>query len=280
MSQGPPQDPPSHDPPPPDVYRSGPSARGRADAAPSPRRDPSATSLTLGDGFRPNTIFSGFGWAVAAFLSLQLLGVGALLIVNSDPSDKAETLTALIVTLIVDVVALALVPIFVLGGYYRSLPALGLRRPTMGAVGWAVTGLGLAYVTLGIYAIFVDLINVDALEPVSTINDDVIYEHIHLVVLTGILAVIVAPVTEEIFYRGFLVGGLARRWGVPAGIVLSSALFSVVHLDVGSLIPFAIIGIIFASIYVRSGHLSAAIYAHFLFNLIGYVGTVIDEGVG
>ena len=43
--------------------------------------------------------------------------------------------------------------------------------------------------------------------------------------------------------------------------------------------PFAIIGIIFASIYVRSGHLSAAIYAHFLFNLIGYVGTVIEEGV-
>ena len=147
-------------------------------------------------------------------------------------------------------------------------------------MGWAVVGLGLAYVTLGIYVVLIDLINVDALNPVSTIDDNVIYEHIHLVVLIGILVVFIAPVTEEIFYRGFLVGGLARRWGVIVAIVLSSALFSAVHLDVGSLIPFAIIGIIFAAIYVRSGHLSAAIYAHVLFNLIGYVGTVIDKGVG
>ena len=237
-------------------------------------------ATALGQGFQRNTVFVGFAWALAAFLLLPLVAFGVLLAVVSDPSDEAETLVALIVTLVVDAVAFVLIPVWVLGGRRPALAALGVRRPSLLAVGWGLAGLGMAYVVLGIYAGVVDLINVDALEPVSTIDDDVIYDHIPLVVLTGILTVIVAPLAEELFYRGFLVRGIARRWSILPAVLVSSALFAAVHLDVGSLIPFALIGAVFAFVYLRSGNLFSSVIAHFLFNAIAFSAIVADQGVG
>ena len=288
------------DPPPPDAYReepddaaglrwtggappraAEPSGQGRGDwpwLRPGEPEEPRSAAVT--QGFRRNTLALGFAWALAVFVLLQGLGIAALLALTSDPSDEAERLAALIVTLVVDVVALAVVPLWVLGGPRRGLAALGLRRPSLLTLGWGLVGLGAAYVTLGIYVGIVELIGVEALEPISTIDEDVIYDHVYLVALTGLLAVIVAPLTEEIFYRGFLVGGIAHRWGIPVALVASSVLFAAVHIDVGSLIPFALIGVIFALVYLRSGNLFSAVLAHFLFNVIAFVATVVDRGVG
>ena len=40
---------------------------------------------------------------------------------------------------------------------------------------------------------------------------------------------IVAPMAEEIFFRGLIFGYL-RRWGVPAAVLISTALFAALHL--------------------------------------------------
>ena len=238
------------------------------------------TEPLRGAGFERNTIFRGFLWALAAFVSVQMLGLGILLAFYADPNDYQETLAALIVTLVVDLVALVAVPVWILGGWRRGIAALGLRKPDLTVVGWGVLGLALSYAALGAYLGMVSALGIDALEPVSTIDDDVIYENIELVILTGVLAVGMAPIAEEIFYRGFLIGGLARRWSLGVGMAGSSLLFAAVHLDAGSLIPFALIGFVFAWVALRSRSLYAAILAHFLFNLIAYSATVADRGVG
>lgn len=288
------------DPPSPDAYREKPGdAAGRRWPGGAPPRAAAPSGQGRGDwpwlrpgepeeprraavaqGFRRNTLALGFAWALGAFFLLVVIGFAALAALTSDPSEEAERLATLIVILVADVVALALVPLWVLGGPRRGLAALGLRRPSPLALGWGVVGLGAAYVVLGIYVGLVELIGVEALEPISTIDEDVIYDHTYLIALTGLLAVIVAPLTEEIFYRGFLVGGIARHWGVPVALVASSVLFAAVHIDVGSLIPFALIGVIFALVYLRSGNLFSAVLAHFLFNVIAFVATVVDRGVG
>ena len=279
--------------PPPGAYRPGDapatvafpwSARGaprraRKGGAPAAGRAPASTPL-MGAGFERNTILKGFLWALAAFVSLQTLGFGILLAIYTDPTDYQETLAALIVTLVVDLVALVAVPIWILGGWRRGVAALGLRRPDPVVLGWGVLGLVLAYAALGVYLGIVSALNIDALEPVSTIDDDVIYQNVELVILTGVLAVGMAPVAEEIFYRGFLIGGIARRWSLGWGMAGSALLFAAVHLDLGSLIPFALIGFVFAWVALRSRSLYAAILAHVLFNLIAYSATVADRGVG
>ncbi len=76
-------------------------------------------------------------------------------------------------------------------------------------------------------------------------------------------AVAVAPISEEIFFRGFL----CKR----AGVIASSALFALAHFSYGSLVELAatfFIGIVLAIQFKRSRSLLVPITAHFLFNLI------------
>lgn len=76
---------------------------------------------------------------------------------------------------------------------------------------------------------------------------------------------IVAPAAEEIVFRGLIFGYL-RRWGVPAAVLISTALFAALHLPT---LPITQIvgGIVFALAYHRSGSLMAPVIIHVLGNL-------------
>jgi CAAX protease family protein len=77
---------------------------------------------------------------------------------------------------------------------------------------------------------------------------------------------IVAPVAEEIFFRG-LVYGFFRRWGVLIAVILSTALFAFAH-SLRS-VPFTQIvgGFLFAVAYEMEGNLLVPITIHVLGNL-------------
>jgi membrane protease YdiL (CAAX protease family) len=79
-------------------------------------------------------------------------------------------------------------------------------------------------------------------------------------------AVIVAPVVEEIFFRGFLFQGFRKRYGWLPALLLSSFIFAAAHLDLASLIPTFILGIILTYMYHRSNSLWPGIIFHFLIN--------------
>ncbi len=76
---------------------------------------------------------------------------------------------------------------------------------------------------------------------------------------------IVAPVAEEIVFRGVIFGYL-RRWGLPAAILVSTALFAALHLPA---VPVTQIvgGIIFAVAYQTGRSLMVPIVIHVLGNL-------------
>jgi hypothetical protein len=222
----------------------------------------------------------GLAWIFGVFIALQVVAAGILIAFDADPTDEAEQLTALLATLVADAVALVGIPLWLLGGRIAGVRALGLRKPSWSVVGWGIAGLALSYVALGIYVGLVAVIGIDELEPVSAIDDDSIFRNAYLVAITGIVVVFVAPIAEEIFFRGFLIGGIARRWSLIPAVVVSAAVFAAIHVDVGSLIPFAIIGVIFAFIYLRSGNLLSSVVAHTLFNTIAFLGLVADRGVG
>ena len=76
---------------------------------------------------------------------------------------------------------------------------------------------------------------------------------------------IVAPLAEEIVFRGVIFGYL-RRWGLPAAVLISTALFGALHLPT---IPVTQIvgGAVFAIAYHRSGSLMTPIAIHVLGNL-------------
>ncbi len=74
--------------------------------------------------------------------------------------------------------------------------------------------------------------------------------------------VIVAPVVEEVFFRGFVFAGLRQRYDWKKAALISSALFAVIHVSPTTMIPIFILGYIFAYLYHRSNSIWPAILMH------------------
>jgi|GEM_PF-2832416 len=77
----------------------------------------------------------------------------------------------------------------------------------------------------------------------------------------------VAPVVEEVFFRGVLQNAIKRKLGTWAGIILSACLFSLMHpqLPLG-LLPLMVLGIVFGIIAEVRKSLVPSIVAHGLNN--------------
>lgn len=82
-----------------------------------------------------------------------------------------------------------------------------------------------------------------------------------------ILGGLIAPIAEEIFFRGVLYGFL-RRWGVRVAILFSTLIFVLAH-PIGSGIPLTqtIGGIVLAFAYENGGKLMVPITIHVLANM-------------
>ncbi len=86
-----------------------------------------------------------------------------------------------------------------------------------------------------------------------------------------LLPIVLAPLAEEIFFRGLIQSTLRQYTGRPwVAILISSALFGVVHSAVWTTIPSLIVfAIILGYNYERTGRLLPSIVAHAIFNAIG-----------
>lgn len=75
-----------------------------------------------------------------------------------------------------------------------------------------------------------------------------------------------APLGEEFLFRGYLLRVLRARYGTLAGLVVSSALFAVMHLNPASLVALFGLGLLFGLLRIASGSLFPALLAHALQN--------------
>jgi membrane protease YdiL (CAAX protease family) len=74
--------------------------------------------------------------------------------------------------------------------------------------------------------------------------------------------VIVAPLAEEVFFRGFVFAGLRQHYDWKKAALISSALFAVIHVTPTAMIPVFILGYIFAYLYHHSNSIWPAILMH------------------
>ncbi|MCE5328963.1 CPBP family intramembrane metalloprotease [bacterium] len=103
--------------------------------------------------------------------------------------------------------------------------------------------------------------------PPGKFEDLVSNENVSSIMLLIVVSVI-APICEEIFFRGFLYQGFKKRWGVLAGILISSFLFASAHLDLYNFIPLMAIGWILAYIFHKTKSLFPVIFLHAIYNLL------------
>lgn len=80
-------------------------------------------------------------------------------------------------------------------------------------------------------------------------------------------ACLLAPVAEEILYRGVLFGSARNRLGVVPAALLSSAVFAILHFyDSYGLASVGVFGFSCALVYAGTGSLSTVIALHMLYN--------------
>jgi membrane protease YdiL (CAAX protease family) len=92
------------------------------------------------------------------------------------------------------------------------------------------------------------------------------------VLLFVLVAVVMAPLFEETFFRGFLFRGFAESWGWAWGAVASAAVFGLAHLQLDVFVPLFALGLALAWVYKRTGSLWTSIALHALFNGLSVLG--------
>ena len=81
-----------------------------------------------------------------------------------------------------------------------------------------------------------------------------------------VAVVLVAPVVEEVFFRGFVFGGLRSRYDWRWAAAISAALFAAGHVQITFFIPAFILGCLFAYLYQRSNSIWPGWILHTLVN--------------
>ena len=148
--------------------------------------------------------------------------------------------------------------------YGAGWDTLGFRRFDAGSLG---VGCGLMLISVlfnGVYSAFLAVFGLRAQVDLVPIFAEL--SSPWWLLLAGI---VVAPVVEELFFRGFVYAGLAERYSWRKAAVISSALFALIHLQITAMVPIFILGYIFAYLYRRSGSIWPAVLMHVSTNALG-----------
>ena len=81
-----------------------------------------------------------------------------------------------------------------------------------------------------------------------------------------VMIVVVAPLVEELLFRGILYRNLATRFGPVLAAIVSGVFFGVIHMNWAGLLPLSALGIALALLYERTGNLWSSILLHAVFN--------------
>lgn len=81
-----------------------------------------------------------------------------------------------------------------------------------------------------------------------------------------LLFALLPALCEELLHRGVIAPSLARRIGFWPGLLLSSLLFGLFHLNLARLLPTTLLGMAAGFVRLRSGSLWPAVLLHFLYN--------------
>lgn len=162
-----------------------------------------------------------------------------------------------------------LVLLFVRIKYKLSWRDLGLSKDLK--VRWLLIGLGqgiLLFFIVTIVGIIISVYYPYEIEPqafAQVMNSASNWREAFLLI---VIASIIAPISEELYFRGFLYPALKKKIGRIAAIILSASFFSLLHFDLLRFIPITLGGIWLTYIYEKTGSLFVSIIAHSVWNTL------------
>jgi membrane protease YdiL (CAAX protease family) len=226
-------------------------------------------NLASGPAGRPARFpFASWGPGAATIglfvaLSVQSVFAGIAVAIESPVGEEDLSSTASVVLQTLGAVAFVAIPLVIamMGRvpWREALSRLGLRRFDSSAVAWM--GVSIA-VYLAFAAAYVALVG----EP----DQEDIAEAFGSLPFQIFLIAIAAPVSEEIFFRGMLFGGLCRRMPMFLAAAISAIVFGGLHAFTGlsAVPPLIAFGFILALLYEKTGSIVPGILLHALNNSV------------
>lgn len=207
------------------------------------------------------------GLGIVALLILSVIEVAIVSIFDPSLDSLAARLVAqglLAATL----VGIALVVASDRRGGLIPAWTLGLRKPLRSPYALAV-GAYIAYIAFAL--VWSALIHPHQRD----ITRDLGVGHGDLgTVIAGFLIVVVAPISEEIFFRGFIFGGFRRSIGFFGAALGSAAIFGIFHFtgasSLGVVPQLAFLGFALCFVYERTGSIYPTIAMHMLNNAFAF----------
>lgn len=242
-------------------------------AAESPDGPPSSA-----DGGRPERDdeqrwppWSAFVALVAA-LAATFLGGGLIAIVaaalGADLEDAPPAVT-IVGTYVQDGAFIGAAVLFALQAGPIRPAQFGIVRP---GIGRALRWMALAYVAYWLLAgAWAQLIGIN--EPDSLPDSLGVDESTVALVAVCILVTVVAPIAEEVFFRGYFFGAL-RNWRGPwPAVVITGLVFGAIHVfgqEAEFLLPLAILGAALCIVRWKTGSLLPCIALHAINNALAF----------
>lgn len=276
--------PPREDLPPADAVpgRSTPPPRGTATPAPASGGSPTPRKgrffLTRYAGL-PETGWSGLSVVIGIPIAAVAMIVGTIVVAIFDPefdTTAGREAAQLVVGLSLGGTALGFALSDAGGRLREAFRRLGLvPRITLAAIGLAALAW-LIYIAAA--AALTPLLNPDQQDVTEELGTD--KSSALSLVVAGLLIVVLAPLSEELFFRGFMFASLRRAMPLWPAALIAAVVWGSLHLsggNIGVAIQLSVFGVILAWLYERSGTLWAPIAAHALNNTIAFILLVSDS---
>jgi membrane protease YdiL (CAAX protease family) len=155
---------------------------------------------------------------------------------------------------------------------WRVVTAVG-RRPFWQTLGWGwhtqfkwVHAVALAFLMMGLSFLIGKV-----LPDQETDLDKILKMGTTVRILIASLAVLTAPLVEEVVYRGVLYSGIERAWGKSAGVILVTLLFAGVHYvqyreSYAAVVAITSLSLVLTLLRAATGKLLPCVAIHLVYN--------------
>ena len=205
-----------------------------------------------------------FAWAILSFIFINLSEINNNNIYFYDFSLEIICSSLLTILFLLPAINLSIIK------YKKNFYSLGFQKTkikyfSMGIYYWIA-----CLIIVGLWGWMLEILKLDFLLPPNTAKEvlNLAFENIFI---TIILVSMIAPICEEVFFRGFLINGLERKFNLKISLLISSGIFSIFHIHIGSLFPTFILGICLGLLYIKSKSIYPSIFIHSIHNFLAVI---------
>ena len=207
-------------------------------------------------------LFMSFGYCAAIF---------EMFLMKLFPLFENNNFRMIFSTAIINTSAILIVFYFVRVKYSQNFEVLGItRKNAVKSLLYASMGyvaiLPIVAIIMVITVIVIKILNYSPpLQPIVEIFLE--EKESGILIFSTIFAAIFGPITEEIFFRGFMYGAVKKRIGILGAILATSLIFSILHAHIVGFMPIFVLGILLAYLREKTGSLLPSVFVHVAHNL-------------